>query len=202
MGVSQRQTNLNFAPVMETFYIKNMVCARCIRAVQEVVQAQQLPLQRVELGEVILSEPISSAQKKSLEEALKNLGFAFVSDAKSILLQKVKNLVVDTLQNLPLQSKMSWSKIIGQKVNNDYYYLSHLFSTVEGITLEQFIIRHKIEKAKELLFYNELTLSEIANLLDYSSVAHLSGQFKKITGMTPSAFKANKTSTRKTLDAI
>src|SRR5690606_8974309 len=128
-----------------------------------------------------------------LDASLENLGFERIDDRKGRLIENIKKVVLEVIHGNKLQKqKYNWSVILSEKLHYDYNYLSGLFSSVEGITLEQYIIRQKTERAKELLFYDELTLTEIADLLGYSSVAHLSGQFKKVTGFTPSQFKKMK----------
>ena len=189
-----------------TFYIKNMVCNRCIMAVEQVFQKNTLHIQKIALGEVIISEDSLPEQSiQQLDRDLQQLGFERIDDRKARMIETIKNKVIQLIHHSKgVDRKYNWSKILSDEVHYEYNYLSNLFSSVEGITLEQYIIRQKIEKAKELLFYDELTLSEISNQLGYSSVAHLSAQFKKVTGLTPSELKKTRDldKTRKPLDDI
>lgn len=187
-------------------YIKNMVCNRCISAVQQVLENHELHLEKISLGEATIKEDsISENKLTQLDKDLAILGFERIDDRQTRLIEGIKNKVIQMIHHTKqLDRKFNWSKILADEMHYDYNYLSNLFSSVEGITLEQYIIRQKIEKAKELLFYDELNLSEIARVLDYSSVAHLSAQFKKITGLTPSALKKAraKDHIRKSIDQI
>ena len=183
-------------------YIKNMVCARCISSVEHVLSELNIPFQEVGLGFVELEEPLDKRVNKSLINKLSALGFSIVSDRKSQLIEQMKTLVIGQIHHNPTPLKIQWPEFISGQLHLDYKYLSSLFSSVEGITFEQFIILQKIEKVKELLVYDELTVSEIAYQLDYSSVAYLSNQFKKVTGMTPSQFKKEVDYNRKFLDKI
>ncbi len=190
---------------MTTLYIKNMVCNRCKMAVYQELDRLGLHPEKVSLGEVTLMEDnLSTDILKQFDTALLSLGFERIDDRKARLIEAIKNKVIQMI-HYPngVERKFNWSTVLVDEMHYEYNYLSTLFSAVEGITLEQYIIRQKIEMAKELLFYDELNLSEIANKLGYSSVAHLSGQFKKITGFTPSALKKSReTNQRKTLDNI
>lgn len=189
-----------------TVYIKNMVCNRCVSAAAQVFEKQGLTPERISLGEVVLKEEqLSDDTWKKLDAALQALGFARIDDRKVRLIEGIKNKVIQLIHHSKeVDRKHNWSTVLAEEMHYEYNYLSNLFSSVEGITLEQYIIRQKIEKAKELLFYDELNLSEIANRLGYSSVAHLSAQFKKVTGMTPSELKKNRNvkEARKSLDEI
>lgn len=161
-------------------------------------------VQKVTLGEVVISDPPGKADLTQIDQALNPLGFERIDDRKGRLVEGIKNKVIQLIHSEAGQGRLNWSTILSEELHYDYSYLSTLFSSLEGITLEQYIIRQKIERAKELLFYDELTLSQIADRLGYSSVAHLSAQFKKITGLTPSELKkARRTdSTRKPLDKV
>jgi len=188
-----------------TLYIKNMVCNRCITAVQQVFETSGFQPAHVGLGEVRLSdETIPEEKLAKLDRDLQLLGFERIDDRKARLIEGIKNKVIQIIHHSDqLNRKFNWSKMLAEEMHYEYNYLSSLFSSVEGITLEQFIIRQKIEKAKELLFYGELNLSEIARSLDYSSVAHLSAQFKKITGFTPSELKRSRDlDARQPLDGV
>lgn len=175
-------------------YIKNMVCNRCIMAVEQELENAGLHPEKISLGEVTLKEEMIDPEKlKHLDTALNALGFDRIDDRKARIIEGIKNKIIHLIHHTKdTDRKYNWSKILSDEMHYEYNYLSSLFSSVEGITLEQYIIRQKIERVKELLFYDELNLSEIASRLGYSSVAHLSSQFKKITGMTPSELKKNR----------
>jgi AraC-like DNA-binding protein len=161
--------------------------------------------EKITLGEAHLKEDAAPEDLSRIDQALLPLGFERIDDRKGRLVESVKSKVIEMIQTPTSESrKMNWSAWLADELHYDYNYLSNLFSSVEGITLEQFVIRQKIERAKELLFYDELNLSQIANELGYSSVAHLSAQFKKVTGLTPSELKKsrNKNESRKPLDAV
>lgn len=187
-------------------YIKNMVCNRCIMVVKQELEKHGLHPEKVSLGEVSLAEEkLSEGQLSKLDAALVDLGFERIDDRKARLIESIKNIVIKKIHHADsIHLKFNWSTLLSEELHFEYNYLSSLFSSVEGITLEQYIIRQKIERVKELLFYDELTLSEIANRLEYSSVAHLSAQFKKITGFTPSELKKTRQldQSRKPLDGI
>lgn len=184
-------------------YIKNMVCGRCIKVVQEELVKLGLNPIDIELGIVKLEEEyLNPQQQAELTEVLNSLGFELLDSAKTRLIEQIKSAVINKIfHSKNIDEKVNWSKMISDLCFHEYNYLSTLFSSVEGITVEQYIIRQKIERVKELLFYNELNLSEIANKLGYSSIAHLSAQFKKVTGQTPSHFKKSRSS-RKAIDSI
>lgn len=185
-----------------TLYIKNMVCRRCIISVEQVLEKNGIVPVAVVLGEVTLAQELRPEQEQALRAELESLGFELLDDQRSQLIEKIKTRLIEEVQSGELPEDFSLVKFIGTAFHRDYSAISKLFSEVEGITLEQFFILQKIEKVKEWLVYNELTLSEIAFRLGYSSVAYLSSQFKKITGMTPSAFKNNHSGRRKTLDQV
>ena len=146
----------------------------------------------VELGEVEVTEQLSPEQQKELKACLLKFGLEMLEDKKSMLIEKIKNIIVEMIHYSDEPPMLNFSAYLAEKLNYDYNYLSNLFSEVKGTTIERFIISHKIERAKELLIYDELTLTEIAEKLHYSNVAHLSNQFKKVTGLTPSFFKKMK----------
>jgi YesN/AraC family two-component response regulator len=146
----------------------------------------------VELGEVEIRERLSVKQKKQLQAALLQSGLELLEDKKLILIEKIKNIIVEMIHYSDEPPALNFSAYLSEKLHYDYNYISNLFSEVKGTTIEHYIIAHKIERAKELLIYNELNLTEIAYKLHYSSVAHLSNQFKKVTGLTPSFFKKMK----------
>jgi AraC family transcriptional regulator len=191
---------------MTTFYIKNMVCNRCVLAVQQIFEKNNLHPAKISLGEVTLTdESVSEEHLKQLDTQLNALGFERIDDRKGRLIEGMKNKIIQLIHHTHrVDRRRNWSTILADEFHYEYNHLSQLFSSVEGITLEQYIIRQKIERAKELLFYDEQNLSEIADRLGYSSVAHLSAQFKKITGLTPSELKKSRAidTARKPLDSI
>ena len=172
-------------------YIKYMVSIRCKMIVKSELENLGLHYIYVDLGEADIMEDISKKQLAELNIALKKSGLELMDDRKSILIEKIKNVIVEYVHYSDLDEplRINFSNHLAGKLNHDYTYLSNLFSEVQGTTIEHFIIMHKIERVKELLVYDELSLTEIAYKLHYSSVAHLSTQFKKITGLTPSHFK-------------
>src|SRR5688572_27153726 len=191
---------------MTTLYIKNMVCNRCIMVVKQEMEKMGLHPEKVSLGEVTLGETnLSEDTLHALDNKLQNLGFERIDDRKARIIETMKNKIIQMIHHADkLDLKFNWSSVLSEELHYEYNYLSNLFSSVEGITLEQYIIRQKIEKVKELLFYDELNLSQIANRMGYSSVAHLSAQFKKVTGFTPSEMKKSRDldHNRKPLDSI
>lgn len=174
---------------MNTIFIKNMVCDRCIMVVQNELEKLGLDAKNIKLGEVILSKEITSLEKENLSKTLEPLGFEVIDDKKGRIIEKIKNIIIDLVHHQDSDVKTNLSDVLSDKLHHDYNYLSNLFSEVEGTTIEKYFIAQKVEKVKELLVYDELSLSEIANRLNYSSVAYLSNQFKKVTGLTPSHFK-------------
>lgn len=166
-----------------------MVCARCKMVVESEFEKLGLQTISVELGEVELKEEITDNQKEVLLENLQSLGFDLIDDKKTKTVERIKNLIVDLVHHKNNDLKINLSDYLAENLNQDYNSLSNLFSEIENTTIEKYFISQKIEKVKELLIYNELSLSEIADILNYSNVAHLSNQFKKITGFTPTSFK-------------
>jgi len=166
-----------------------MVSLRCKMIVKEELKKLGLRYVIVELGVVEIMEDISHEQREQLKANLHRSGLELLDDKKSILIEKIKNVVTEMIHYSDELPKTNYSDYISEKLNYDYTYLSNIFSEVNGITLQQFIIIHKIEKVKELLLYDELNLSEISYKLNYSSVSHLSKQFKKVTGLSPSFYK-------------
>ena len=156
----------------------------------------------VELGEADIVETLSPKQQEQFKDALVRSGLELMDDKKSVLIQKIKNVIVELIHYTEEPLTVNFSVYLSGKLDYDYTYLANLFSEVQGITIEKFIITHKIERVKELLVYNELNLTEIAYLMHYSSVAHLSAQFKKITGLTPSHFKQLKEKRRSMLEDL
>lgn len=185
-----------------TIYIKNMVCNRCILVVRQEVEKLGLQVEAIKLGEVTLSKKLDDQQRKQLAGVLEPLGFELIDDKKSQLIAQIKALVIQWVREQDGERTVNLSDILADQLHQDYNYLSSLFSEVEGITIEKYHIAQKIERVKELLVYDELTLSEIAYQLGYSSVAYLSNQFKKVTGLSPSHFKKIKEDKRKPLDEV
>ena len=177
-------------------YIKNMVCSRCKMVVKSELDKLGLQTISVELGEVKMQDKITDSQKEVLLKNLQTLGFDLLDDKKTKTIEKIKNLIVDLVHHKNSELKVNLSDYLVENLNQDYSTLSNLFSEIENTTIEKYFISQKIEKVKELLIYNELSLSEIADLLNYSNVAHLSNQFKKITGFTPTYFKQLKDKNR------
>jgi AraC family transcriptional regulator len=187
-----------------TLLIKNMVCNRCILAVENILTKELIPFQKVTFGEIHLVEELSRDQKESLLKKLTNIGFELIDNYTGELIEKIKQLVIKRARNEGNEkdNKIKLSHFISENVNHEYTYLSSLFSSVEARTIENYFIEQRVEKVKELLIYDQLTLSQIAFDLDYSSVAHLSTQFKKITGLTPTYFKEIGMEKRKSLDKV
>lgn len=177
-----------------------MVTIRCKMVVKSELEKLGIHYNTVDLGEVITPDDLSSEQLNRLSIGLKKSGLELMDDKKSILVEKIKAVIIELVHYNDDQIKMNLSDYLTEKLSHNYTYLANLFSEVKGITIEQFYLTHKIEKVKELLVYDELTLTEIAYRLHYSSVAHLSNQFKKLTGLTPSHFKSLKHKRRITLE--
>ncbi len=188
----------------EKLYIKNMVCRRCIKVVSDELEKLGIKYSNVSLGEVELAAPIDAAIVSLLKTSLLENGFELIDDSKTMLIEKVKTIIISSIydEKGDKPESINYSDFLSQKTGKPYTFLSSLFSSVENITIEKFIITQKIERAKELLVYGELTLSEIAYRLGYSSSQHLSSQFKKITGFTPSYFKELKKQKRRFIDKI
>lgn len=183
-------------------YIKYMVSLRCKMLVKEELKKLGLRSVVVDLGMVEILEDITQQQHEQLKENLLRSGLELLDDKKSILIEKIKNVITEMVHYSDEVPKVNFSDYISAKLNYDYTYLSNLFSEVKGITIQHFIIIHKIERVKELLLYDELNLSEISSKLHYSSVAHLSNQFKKVTGLSPSFFKQMKQKREGTLENL
>lgn len=180
-----------------------MVCNRCIKVVREELEELGLEPAQITLGEAEIKDDLTSDNKKNLQKRFAVLGFELLDDKKATLVEKVKNAIIEIVHyGEDLDNRIKFSKQIEKKIGVDYHTLSNLFSETEGTTIEKYIILQRIEKVKELLVYNELNLSEIAFKTGYSSVQHLSMQFKKITGLTPSHFKKIKENKRKPLDEV
>lgn len=184
--------------------IKNMVCPRCISAVQGIFDELGVKVDAVHLGQASISKELNPEQLSKLDKLLLQNGFERIDDKKAKLLESIKTAVIDHIHHQDHFSlNVNWSDFLSEKLGYDYQYLSVLFSSVAGITLEQYVIKQKIEKVKEYLIYDQLSVKEIAFKLGYSSVAHLSSQFKKVTGMTPSTFKQSRDlDARQSLDSL
>lgn len=182
--------------------IKNMVCSRCVTAVEVELEKLGLHAVSVTLGEVELKTKCTKTQKQILRGSLHSLGFDLIDDKKNITVERIKTILIDLVFNKNNVLKINLSDHLANDLAQDYSVLSNLFSETEGITIEHYFIAQKIERVKELLTYDELTLSEIAIQLQYSNVAHLSNQFKKTTGLTPTHFKQLKVKTRKQIDDL
>jgi len=170
-------------------YIKNMVCIRCKMVVKSELERLGIHWESVDLGEAIVKDPVSAELLRELNNALLKSGLEIMDDKKSQLIEKMKTIVIEQIHYAEEPLDINFSDFLASKLNYDYTYLSNLFTLTQGMTLEHYIIAHKIEKVKELLIYEELTINEIAFKMNYSSAAHLSKQFKKVTGLTASEFK-------------
>ena len=179
-----------------------MVSIRCKMAVKEELKKLGLHFIVVELGEVDIMEKITADQRELLKLGLLNSGLELMDDKRSVLIERIKNVIIEMVHHTEEVIKINFSHYLSEKLNHDYTYLANLFSEVQGTTIEQFIISHKIERIKELIIYGELNITEIAWKTNYSSVAHLSNQFKKVTGLTPSHFKKLKDKRRSPIEEI
>jgi len=189
---------------LNTLYIKNMVCNRCIKVVKDELDKLKIQTKSITLGEVVTLDNIENLPLDKIKSVLEENGFEFIENKNAKIVERIKNFIIKTIYDSDklLKEHDNFSSLIEKELDKDYHYLSSLFSSLESITIEQFIILQKIEHAKELLKYGELTLSEIAYKLGYSSVQHLSNQFKKITGFTASQFKNMTENMRKPLDKL
>ena len=183
-------------------YIKYMVSLRCKLVVKEALELLGLNFVILELGIVEIMQDLTEEQHLQLYEMLLKSGLELMDDKKSVLIEKIKNIIIEMVHYSDELPKVTYSDYISEKMGLDYTYLSKLFSEVRGITIEHFIIAHKIERVKELLLYDELNLTQISYIMNYSSVSHLSKQFKKVTGLTPSFFKKLKEKKRIALENI
>jgi len=188
----------------ETLLVKNMVCHRCLLAVEDVLTRSSIPFNKVITGEIHLPGKISQEQTGMLTAGLASIGLELIDNRMSGMIEKIKQLVIKKARNEVegKESKTKLSVYLSQNLHHEYTYLSSFFSSIEGRTIENYFIEQRIEKVKELLVYKEMSLSEISYELEYSSVAHLSNQFKKITGLTPSHFKKVGSAKRKMLDQV
>lgn len=183
-------------------FIKNMVCNRCKTAVQAEFEQAGIPVLSVELGEVETVNIVSAEGLIALSDSLKKLGFEIIDNKKSQVIDQIKTEIIRIIHHSEQIQNHNLSHILTEKIPYEYNYLSNLFSETEGTTIEKYFISQRIEKVKELLLYDELSLSQIADRLGYSSVAYLSSQFKKNTGLTPTFFKSLKNNKRKNIDEI
>ena len=184
-------------------HIKNMVCNRCIKVVKEELAGLGYTIKNIELGEVVLKEKLAVNDLEKITQVLSDNGFELIDDRKSQIINRIKTLIIEFIHyDREKPDYMNLSEFLAKELAHDYSYLSNLFSSVEGITIEKYLINQKVEKVKELLVYDELSLNEISYQLGYSSVQHLSTQFKKITGLTPSHFKKIKNKKRNPLDRV
>ena len=183
-------------------YIKYMVSNRCKMAVKEALKNLGLHFIVVDLGEVEVMEELTMQQRSALKESLLDSGLELMDDKRAVLIEKIKNAIVELVHHTDEMIKVNFSEFLSERLNHDYTYLANLFSEVQGTTIEQFIISHKIERIKELIIYGELNITEIAWKMNYSSVAHLSNQFKKMTGLTPSHFKQLKEKRRSPIEDV
>jgi AraC-like DNA-binding protein len=179
-----------------------MVSNRCKMAVKEELKKLGLHFIVVDLGEVEIMESISTDQRAQLKASLFDSGLELMDDKRAVLIEKIKNAVIEMVHHSDEMIKVNFSDFLSQKLSHDYTYLANLFSEVQGTTIEHFIISHKIERIKELIIYGELNITEIAWKMNYSSVAHLSNQFKKVTGLSPSHFKQLKVKRRNQIEDI
>jgi AraC family transcriptional regulator len=184
-----------------TLYVKNMVCDRCIRVVKDELVNLGLDVRSVSLGEVSLTGNPRDLPLQRIKKTLEENGFELIEDQKARTIERLK-LAIMRLVREPGDRNLKYSVYLSKELNQEYHSLSSLFSSVENVTIEQYIIRQRVERAKELLKYGEKTLSEIAYELGYSSVQHLSSQFKRITGLTPTKFKHMTSNIRFPLDRV
>jgi AraC-like DNA-binding protein len=187
-----------------TLHVRNMVCSRCIKVVREELERVSLDVRSISLGEVVVAGRVKGAVLQRVKSALEQNGFELIEDQRIKTIEKIKLAVLRLVRSeaLEIEFKGKYSEYISREIGQSYNSLSALFSSSESVTIEHYIILHKIERVKELLKYGELTLSEISYRLGYSSVQHLSTQFKKVTGLTPSLFKRMVKNTRKPLDEV
>lgn len=186
----------------EKLYIKNMVCDRCKLVIRSELEKLFIEVTDIELGTVVLNQPMDTHQKELFVHRLEELGFALLEDKKHQLIDKIKTLIVKLVHYNTNDLKINLSDYLSTELPCDYNYMSNLFSEIQGTTIEKYFIAQKIEKVKELLIYDELNLNEIAFRLNYSSASHLSNQFKKVTGLSPSVFKQTEANKRKPLDKL
>ena len=179
-----------------------MVSNRCKMVVKEILKELDLHFMVVELGEVDVMETLTSEQRQHLREQLEEAGLELMDDKRAVLIEKIKNIIIQMIHHSNEVIKVNFSDYLSEKLNHNYTYLANLFSEVQGTTIEQYIISHKVERIKELIAYGEHNITEIAYQMNYSSVAHLSSQFKKVTGLSPSHFKQMKNKGRNALEDL
>ncbi|MGL5546189.1 MAG: helix-turn-helix domain-containing protein [Tannerellaceae bacterium] len=187
---------------MQTIYIKNMVCDRCVMVVRDIFARLSIEVAHVVLGEVEVPDTLTAEQVKQLTSQLEAVGFEVIDNRRSKLIEQIKNYIRDLVYRQEGVLKVNLSDYLAAQLHLDYPYLTTLFSEAEGTTIEKYYIAQKIERVKELLVYDDLSLSEIAHRLNYSSTAHLSSQFKKVTGLTPTFYKQLADKRRKPIDKI
>lgn len=183
-------------------FIKNMVCNRCILVISQVLKGLKFTPLKIELGKAIVQEPLEARDREAIKEALGVYGFELIDDKRQRIIEQIRTAVIELVHYEDNLSKLKLSEYLKEKCHYDYSFLSKLFSEVNGISIEKYYIAQKVERVKELLAYNELSISEISFMLQYSSVAHLSSQFRTVTGMSPSEFKRLKTPGREPLDKV
>ena len=183
-------------------YVKNMACESCKVVVKKALDELEIPTVRVELGEIETREDVSDDEKRQLNTKIKKVGLELLEKKQGVLIEKIRQVMIDYVYKSDDKPHIKFSVLLSEELDHSYMYLSNFFSEVEATTIEQFIIALKIERIKELIIFGEYSLSEIAFKLHYSSVAHLSAQFKKITGLTPSHFKKLKEHRRITIQNI
>lgn len=183
-------------------YVKNMVCNRCIMVIKSELENMKMVPLNVSMGEVELQKEPSEKQIAQFSERIKVLGFELLNDQKRRQIEKIKKLIIGQIQSGEIPEHFVLSEYLSKALNKEYSFISRLFSEVEGTTLEQYFIMQKIEKVKEYIVYDEMNINEIAYKLGYSSSAHLSAQFKKATGLTPSHFKKTGVTNRKSIDSV
>ncbi len=196
--------HLFYRVMPQRLLIKNMVCHRCVLSVENILKSSAIDYRNVNIGEVQLEQQLNEVQHRELQEKLKAIGLELIDNKLGATIEKIKQLVIKKARNetMPEEKGLKLSHYLSKQLHYEYTHLSSLFSLVEGRTIENFFIEQRIEKAKELLVYGQLSLSEIAHELDYSSVAHLSGQFKKITGLTPTHFRQIGSGKLRSLDKV
>lgn len=183
-------------------YVKNMACESCVIFVKDTLDEMKIPVFKVELGEIETKQDVSDDKKKKLDSTIKTAGMELLEKKQGVLIEKIKRLMIEFVANSEHQPEVKFSELVSKELNHSYTYLSNLFSEVEVTTIQQYMIALKIERVKELIIFGDDTLSEISYKLNYSSVSHLSNQFKKATGLTPSHFKALKDKRRTTIEKI
>lgn len=187
---------------MQEIYIKNMVCDRCIMTVRKLLEQVNAEVAHLSLGKVVLGKPLSNRQMQELTSELESVGLEMIDDRRSRIIEQIKNCIRELVHQKNSDLKINLSDYLSEHITFDYAYLASLFTESEGTTIEKYFIAQKIERVKELLVYDDLSLSEIAHQMNYSSVAHLSSQFKKVTGLTASYYKQMGDKRRQPLDKV